>query len=123
MWLTHNFCDRIYSCWKKHILTLRIMKPLLSQSTRSTESPQSSNPNLNVGTMCITSGAVLKAQRYQLEKKATEERAKNQKKNETPNKRLLDAQSVKEIYKQWGEDKWRADETSYYVCSTGSRMH
>ena len=37
----------------------------------------------NVGTMCITSGAVLKAQRYQLENKATEEIAKKQKKNET----------------------------------------
>ena len=42
----------------------------------------------NVGTMCITSGAVLKAQRYHLEKKATEERAKKQKKNETQNKFL-----------------------------------
>ena len=45
--------------------------------------------------MCITSGAVLKAQRCQLENKATEERAKKQKKNETQNKRLLDAQAVK----------------------------
>ena len=53
--------------------------------------------------MCITSGAVLKAQRYQIEKKATEERSKKHKKNETQNKRLLDAQAVKEIYKQ-GEE-------------------
>jgi len=30
----------------------------------------------NIGTVCINSGAVLKAQRYQLEKKATEEQAK-----------------------------------------------
>ena len=45
--------------------------------------------------MCITSVAVLKAQRYQLEKKATEERAKKQKKNETQNKRLLDVQALK----------------------------
>ena len=45
--------------------------------------------------MCITSGAVLKAQRYHLEKKATEERAKKQKENETQIKRLLDAQAVK----------------------------
>ena len=56
----------------------------------------------NIGTMCITSGAVLKAQMYQLEKKATEERAKKQKNNETQNKRLLDAKSVKEICKQGG---------------------
>ena len=48
--------------------------------------------------MCITPGAVLKAQRYQLEKKSTEERAKNQKKNENQNKRLLYAQAVTEIY-------------------------
>ena len=45
--------------------------------------------------MCITSVAVLKAQMYQLEKKATEERAKKEKKNETQNKRLLYAQAVK----------------------------
>ena len=47
--------------------------------------------------MCMTSGAVLKAQMYQLEKKATEEKAKKQKKHETQNKCLLDAQAVKEI--------------------------
>ena len=57
----------------------------------------------NVGTMCITLGAVLKAQRYQLKKKATEERAKKQKKNEAQNRCLLDAQAVKEMYKQGGE--------------------
>ena len=51
----------------------------------------------NIGTMCITSGAVLKAQRYQLEKKGTEEQAKKQKKNETQNKRLSDAKVVKVI--------------------------
>ena len=45
--------------------------------------------------MCITSGAVLKAQRYKLEMKATEDRTKNQKNNETQNKRLLYAQAVK----------------------------
>ena len=50
---------------------------------------------MNVGTMCITLGAVLKAQRYQLENRATEERAKKQKKNDTQNKCLLDAQAVK----------------------------
>ena len=60
---------------------------------------------------------------YQIEKKATEDRAKKQKKNGIQNKRLLDAQVVKEIYKQGGGDKWRADETSYYVCSNGGRMH
>ena len=53
--------------------------------------------------MCITLGAVLKAQRYKLEKKETEEIANNNKKNETQNKRLLDAQRVKEIYKQGGK--------------------
>ena len=50
--------------------------------------------------MCITSGAVLKAHMYQIEKMATEEREKDRNKNETQNKRLLDAQEVKEIYKQ-----------------------
>ena len=45
--------------------------------------------------MCITSGAVLKTQRYQLENKATEEIAKKQKNNETQNKCLLDVQAVK----------------------------
>ena len=73
--------------------------------------------------MCITSGAMLKAQRYQLENKASEERAKKQKNNETQNKRLLDTQAVKEIKKQGGGDKWREDEKSYYVYSTGGRMH
>ena len=41
----------------------------------------------NVGTIYITLGAVLKTQRYQLEKKATEQRAKKKKKNLTHNKR------------------------------------
>ena len=53
--------------------------------------------------MCINSGVVLKVQRYQIENKATEERTKKQKKNETQNKYLLDKQSVKEIYKQGGK--------------------
>ena len=73
--------------------------------------------------MCITSGAVLKAQRYQLEKNATEEQAKNQKKNETQSKCLLDAQVVKAIQNQGGGDKWSTDETSYYVSYTSGRMH
>ena len=49
----------------------------------------------NIGTMCVTSGAVLKAQRMQLEqqKKASDVRAK--KKNATQNKRLADAQVVR----------------------------
>ena len=47
--------------------------------------------------MCITSGVVLKAQMYQIENKATEEREKKQKNNETQNKHLLYAQAVKEI--------------------------
>ena len=72
--------------------------------------------------MCITLGAVLKAQMYQLENEATEEISKNQKKNETQNKCLLDAQAAKEIYKQGGGDKCRANETSYYVCYTGDSI-
>ena len=49
----------------------------------------------NIGTMCVTSGAVLKAQRMQLEhqQKARDVRAK--KKNATQNKRLTDAQVVR----------------------------
>ena len=43
------------------------------------------------------SGCDSKAHTYQLEKKGTEEIAKNQKNNETQNKRLLDAQEVKKI--------------------------
>ena len=65
--------------------------------------------------MCITSGAVI-------EKKENEERAKKQKNNDAQNKCLLDTKSVKEIYKQGGGGKWWADETSYYVCSTGNWM-
>ena len=78
---------------------------------------------INVGTIFITSGAVPKAQMYNLEKKATEYRAKKQNNNDTQNKRLLYGQAVKEIYKQGGGYKWRADETSHYVCSIGGRMH
>ena len=45
--------------------------------------------------MRITLGAVLKVQRYLLENKSTKEKSKKQKKNETQNKCLLDAQAVK----------------------------
>ena len=49
----------------------------------------------NIGTMCVTSSAILKAQRMQLEqqKRAKEDRAK--KKNATQNKRLAEAQVVR----------------------------
>ena len=76
----------------------------------------------NVGTMCINSGAVLKAQMYQLENNATEEKAKNQKNNETQNKNLLDVKTVKEIYKKV-EKISGGQMKSYHLCSTGGRMH
>ena len=50
----------------------------------------------NVGTMCVTSGAIIKAQRIQLEKKAKEDTDKIHKKAATSDKRLLEAQAVKE---------------------------
>ena len=49
----------------------------------------------NVGTMCITSSAVLKIQRIQLEQEAVNERLKIVKKSATQDKRLEDAQRVK----------------------------
>ena len=51
---------------------------------------------MNVGTMCVTSGAIIKAQRIQLEKKAKEDTDKIQKKSATSDKHLLDAQEVKD---------------------------
>ena len=51
----------------------------------------------NVGTMCVTSSAIIKAQRIQLEKKAKEDTDKIQKKAATSDKRLLEAQAVNEI--------------------------
>ena len=50
----------------------------------------------NVGTMCVTSGAIIKAQRIQLEKKAKEDTDKIQKKVATSDKRLIEAQAVNE---------------------------
>ena len=50
----------------------------------------------NIGTMCVTSGAIIKAQRIQLEKKALEDMKKTQKKSATTDKRLQTAQIVKE---------------------------
>ena len=50
----------------------------------------------NVGTMCVTSGAIIKAQIRQLEKKAKVDTDKNQKKVATSDKRLLESQAVKE---------------------------
>ena len=50
----------------------------------------------NVGTMCVTSGAIIKAQRIKLEKKYKEDTDKIQKKAATSDKRLLEAQAVKE---------------------------
>ena len=50
----------------------------------------------NIGTMCVTSGAIIKAQRLQLEQKALEDMKKTQKKAATTDKRLQEAQYVKE---------------------------
>jgi len=46
--------------------------------------------------MCVTSGAIIKAQRIQLEKKAKEDTDKIQKKAATSDKRLVEAQAVNE---------------------------
>ena len=50
----------------------------------------------NVGTVCVTSTAIIKAQRIQLKKKAKENTDKIQKKTETSDKHLLEAQVVNE---------------------------
>ena len=51
----------------------------------------------NVRTMCVTPGAIIKAQIIQLEKKSKEDMDKIQnKKGATSDKRLLEAQAVKE---------------------------
>ena len=66
--------------------------------------------------MCINSGVVLKAQTYQLENKATEQIAEKQKKNETQNFRLFDAQEMKEIYKQgWNISGGKMKQVILYV--------
>ena len=49
----------------------------------------------NIGTMCVTSGAVLKAQRMQLEQQQEAKVVKAKKKSATKNKRLADAQVVR----------------------------
>ena len=49
----------------------------------------------NIGTMCVTSSAVLKAQRMQLEHQKKLQEVKANKKNATHNRRLLDSQVVR----------------------------
>ena len=50
----------------------------------------------NFGTMCVTSGAIIKSQRIQLERKAKEDTDKIQKKVATSDTRLIEAQAVNE---------------------------
>ena len=48
----------------------------------------------NVGTMCVTSGAIIRAQRIQIETKAKEDTKKLKKKEATKDKRLASAQLI-----------------------------
>ena len=67
----------------------------------------------NVGKMCGMSGAIIKSQRIQIEKKAKEDRDKIQKKAATSDKRLLEAQAVKE--KNFIENKLTAKDLKIII--------
>ena len=62
----------------------------------------------NIGTMCVTTSAVLKAQRMQLEHQEKLKQDKAQKKNESKNKRLAEAQVVRRKHER-GEKLTAAD--------------